>query len=261
MFWPNGTTSKPKVSSKYGDARGGGRKHAGTDFVGYTALHAIADGVVTKAGLHNNDAGHAVVIDSVIEGQTVTICRFHIAAGSATVKVGDKVKAGQRIATMGDTGNATGKCDHVEIRFWKGSSFTTVDPEVWLAARITAGLRPGSKVTKEQAEEISGWLARTYDTYQYWHDVQYWAIRIGAYPQNMHDGVFGPKTAEAELAVWQHYIAPKPDPEPTPEPEPAPNPDPGESADLLTVLKAIQELVIPTAAENGKAARDAIVKP
>jgi hypothetical protein len=139
MLWPNGTRTKPPVSrgGKYGDARGGNRRHAGTDFVGYADLRAILGGTVTLAGPFNNDAGHAVVIDTKLpDGRTVTVCRFHVEPGTIAVRKGQQLAEGAYLGKMGDSGNATGNCDHVEIRFWSNGSFTTVDPEVWIAAQM-----------------------------------------------------------------------------------------------------------------------------
>lgn len=145
--YPNGSTSaKPTVSSPYGPRQGGAFGfHYGTDFVGYSNLKAILGGTVTHAGWMNDAAGNAIVIDSrdPLTGRTVTICRFHVASWS--VKKGQTVSEGAQIGVMGATGNATGKCDHVEMRYWSGGSYTTEDPEKWLAARVQSALRPDQR--------------------------------------------------------------------------------------------------------------------
>lgn len=144
-LWGNGTKTKPAVPAggKYGDGRGGTRRHAGTDFNGYGELRAILGGVVTHVGAFNAAAGHAVVIDTTLpDGRKVTVCRFHVAPGSITVRKGDRVAEGAVIGRMGRSGNATGLCDHLEIRFWAGGSYTTVDPETWIAAAIAAEAAP-----------------------------------------------------------------------------------------------------------------------
>lgn len=139
---PNGGRTMPTVSrgGKYGDSRGGGRTHAGTDFIGYEQGKAILGGTVTHAGPFNSAAGVAVVIDSrdPLTGKTVTICRFH-AEGDVKVRKGQAVSEGQHILDVGATGNATGECDHVEIRYWSGGRFVTVNPETWLNERVGLG--------------------------------------------------------------------------------------------------------------------------
>jgi len=126
------------VSSSYGRRTGGAFSfHYGADFVGYSALRAILPGKVTQVGHMNSNAGNVVVIDSIdpVTRRKVTIVRMHVASWS--VYVGQTVSEGQIIGAMGDTGNASGRCDHVEIRYWSGDDFTTSDPVAWLKARVT----------------------------------------------------------------------------------------------------------------------------
>lgn len=158
--WGNGTGKKPAVSAsgKFGAPRPGGRTHAGADFIGYSDLKAIEGGTVTLAGELNPVAGHAVAIDlpDTIDGCTVTIVRMHVAAGSIRVKVGQQVAAGRLLGTMGDTGNADGTCDHVEIRFWKNNVLQkTVDPEVWIAGRVPSPAVLGAGTATRTAKATS----------------------------------------------------------------------------------------------------------
>ena len=135
-LWGNGSKTKPRVSSKYGPRTGGAFSfHYGTDFIGYSDLKAILGGTVTMATRLNNSAGNTIAIDSKLpDGRVVTIVRMHV--GRMAVRRGQKVSEGQSIGTMGSTGNATGPCDHVEVRFWSGGKMTTVDPEIWLAQQV-----------------------------------------------------------------------------------------------------------------------------
>lgn len=139
MLWPNGTKTKPRVSSPYGADRGGGRKHAGVDFIGYSDVHAILPGRVTFAGHLNDAAGLTTTfdLDERINGALVTVVNMHLDA--IAVKRGDRVGEGERLGKMGDTGNATGNCDHLEIRLWKDGKMTTVDPVGFIEARLNAG--------------------------------------------------------------------------------------------------------------------------
>lgn len=130
MLYPNGTRSRPRVSSPYGprDSRVGVSSfHAGADLIGYDIIHAVSAGVVTFAGWMNGAAGNAIVID---HGNGVTSVYMHNA--SHKVKRGQHVTEGQAIAVMGSTGNATGDCNHLEIRIHGKST----EPLAYIAARL-----------------------------------------------------------------------------------------------------------------------------
>lgn len=114
MLYPNGTDRRPKVSSPYGrrDPRiGVSSFHAGADLIGFSTVHAVAAGRVTFAGRMNNAAGNTIVID---HGNGVTSVYMH--NRSHKVRRGQRVTEGQPIAVMGSTGNASGTCNHLEIR-------------------------------------------------------------------------------------------------------------------------------------------------
>ncbi len=158
----NGTKSKPGVSSGYGPRSGGAFSfHYGCDMIGYSQLRAILGGKVTHAGWMNSDAGNAIAIDSrdPLTGKTVTIVRMHAAAVS--VRVGQTVNEGDVIGTMGKTGNASGNCDHVEIRYWSGGSYTTENPESWFAARVGGGSPAGGPIAADQRRTVAVVNGRT----------------------------------------------------------------------------------------------------
>lgn len=149
FLWPNGSTTRPTISSPYGPRTGGAYSfHYGCDFTGYSEVKAVASGKVTFAGWMNSNAGNAVAYDLGFKGpkgETITIVHMHLYAINA--RIGDLVTAGKRVGFMGDTGNATGRCDHVEIRYWLNGSYTTYNPVEWLGSRIggtTAGTGGGS---------------------------------------------------------------------------------------------------------------------
>src|SRR5690606_15478521 len=125
MRYPNGTTTPPKVSSPYGPRPGVGVSnfHHGTDYIGFTHIHAVADGYVTYSGYMNNAAGNTIRID---HGNGVASRYMHNERN--LVRNGQTVRAGDIIAVMGDTGNATGKCCHLEISI-DGKS---VDPDAYI---------------------------------------------------------------------------------------------------------------------------------
>ena len=112
-----GTAGKPWTSGQFGCVRsGGGQLHEGLDIrclqrdrrgEPTDAVRATADGVVaylnTKPGLSNY--GNYVVIRHQLDGIEVHSLYAHLSAVRAGLKVGDAVRAGEGIATMGRTSN------------------------------------------------------------------------------------------------------------------------------------------------------------
>jgi len=103
--------------------------HDGVDFdpADKTPIHAIAGGVVKVAGDYFG-YGQAVVIDSVVGKLTFETTYGHMTMKSITVKVGAKVRFGQIIGKVGDTGHATGPHLHLGISV----NNKWVDPLAWL---------------------------------------------------------------------------------------------------------------------------------
>lgn len=139
MLYPNGSTRRPEVSSPYGrrDPKiGVSSFHAGADLIGFDTVHAVADGKVTFAGYMNRAAGNTIVID---HGHGVTTIYMHNRAHK--VRAGKRVTAGQPIAVMGSSGNATGLCSHFEVRV-KGRH---VDPLAYVASTIPTTTTTGEE--------------------------------------------------------------------------------------------------------------------
>lgn len=106
-FFDNPT--RGKVTSTFG--RRWGKQHEGIDIASEkgTPIKAADKGTVTFAGWKGN-YGLMVVID---HGDNKSTVYAHCA--TILVEVGDVVEKSQQIATMGDTGNATGFHLHFEI--------------------------------------------------------------------------------------------------------------------------------------------------
>ena len=108
------------VSSPYGwrTLRGYRDFHTGVDLTlpggGSTGAVIVAslDGTVESVRRSNSGYGHCVVIN---HGGGVKTRYAHCLAGSISVSVGQHVSAGQAIARVGRTGNATGPHLHFEI--------------------------------------------------------------------------------------------------------------------------------------------------
>lgn len=108
--------------------------HAGIDLANAigTPIYAVSDGVVIDAG---PTAGYGMWVKLLHADGTVTLYG-HI--NSAVVSVGQRVMAGDQIATMGNRGNSTGPHLHFEVL--QGGS-ERIDPVPWLAKR---GINLGS---------------------------------------------------------------------------------------------------------------------
>ncbi|GAA2535668.1 M23 family metallopeptidase [Mycolicibacterium diernhoferi] len=110
--------------------------HGGIDVAGPigTPILAASDGVVIEVG---PTAGYGALVKLRHSDGTVTLYG-HI--NTWLVSKGQRVMAGDQIATMGNRGNSTGPHLHFEV-LMNGSN--RIDPVPWLAQR---GLSPGSYV-------------------------------------------------------------------------------------------------------------------
>lgn len=120
---------KWKISSKMGwrihPVHKTRKHHNGTDIIGIGKdpiyVHAIANGRVVKARKSNaagGGFGYYVVVRHFIDGKFYTSLYAHLVPNSFQVKVGQKVRAGQILATMGTSGMSTGRHLHLEV--WQG---------------------------------------------------------------------------------------------------------------------------------------------
>ena len=116
----------PLRLDKYGwrDLGSGRHFHHGVDLrSSLNSIVASADGKVSRIWFEQNGFGNAVYIQHANGYET----RYAHLAKSATefVRVGQEVKVGQRIGTMGTTGNSSGVHLHFEIR----KDGQSIDPE------------------------------------------------------------------------------------------------------------------------------------
>ena len=112
------------ISSRYGDTSGRSSGHKGLDIAAPTGTTILAcgDGTVKLAGWYYG-YGYLVIID---HGNGVETYYGH--CSKLYVSKGDKVSAGDKIAAVGATGQATGPHLHLEVRV-NGSY---VDPQKYL---------------------------------------------------------------------------------------------------------------------------------
>lgn len=105
-----------------------GALHAGIDLAGPigTPIYAASDGVVIDAG---PTAGYGAWVKIRHADGTVTLYG-HV--NTWDVQIGQRVMAGDQIATIGNRGNSTGPHCHFEVLV---GGTNRIDPVPWLAAR------------------------------------------------------------------------------------------------------------------------------
>ena len=100
------------VVSRFGEPRGK-RLHEGVDIDGKRGepIVAVSSGVVVYSGSGMRGYGKTVILD---HGEGLSSLYAHNSA--LLVAEGDRVRSGQTIARLGDSGNASGEHCHLEIR-------------------------------------------------------------------------------------------------------------------------------------------------
>lgn len=127
FYWP---TQCKRVTSEFGPRWG--RNHNGIDIGAVQAgvwgdpLYAAESGTVITAGW-SNSAGNWIRIS---HGNGIITVYMH--CSQLMVKVGDKVTRGQKIGTMGSTGNSTGAHLHFEVRV-NGTEYKAVNPRQYIS--------------------------------------------------------------------------------------------------------------------------------
>jgi hypothetical protein len=144
-------------SDDFGDARSGGRTHEGNDLLGtrMQKLVAAVDGTVTSAKLDaSNLSGHMLTIKDA-DGWTYRYLHINNDtpgtddglgtfddAFAPGITTGTKVKAGQHVAFLGDSGNAETTSPHLHFELHRPDG-TVVNP--WTSLRLAKGLPAGTR--------------------------------------------------------------------------------------------------------------------
>lgn len=142
---------KIKITSGYGkrtytiDGKKVTDFHHGVDLVGGTKIYATADGQVVKV-VNKGSKGGTMCLVRIKHANGWESAYYHIKSGSARVKKGDWVKAGQWIATIGNTGKVTGT--HLHFQIDKGGNDTSINPTKYAK---------GQKELKGQRKPASAW--------------------------------------------------------------------------------------------------------
>lgn len=147
--------------------------HQGVDLAksGNIPIYSSAAGTVTRVGVLGT-YGNVVMIVHNIGGKTYETNYAHL--HSFAVKVGQKVKQGQRIGRMGTTGRSTGQHLHFEIHIgrWATGQPNAVNPMDYIT------IAPSLGAIGDDVKELQGLL-----------------VKIGYL--KVVDGSFGPATESA----------------------------------------------------------------
>jgi len=203
--WPDGSTTKqPKVSSGFGPRKSvklpngswSTTNHLGADFVGFSKVKAVRGGVVTLASKDFSGYGGTVIVRFTAQsGSLVDILYGHLS--SLAVKKGQTIDEGDDIGVMGDTGNASGKNLHLEVRYRSGASLSHRDPVAWIGKLVkgsTSAPRPSIALPATVRLGSRGAVVRK---------LQKLLVKRN-HPMPV-DGIFGPRTKEVVLAVQRRH--------------------------------------------------------
>jgi murein DD-endopeptidase MepM/ murein hydrolase activator NlpD len=138
-----------RIASSFGDPRdGGGRDHQGLDIFARrgTRVVAAADGWVTSVG--TNNLGGNVVWIRASRGQS----HYYAHLDEQLVSPGTRVRAGEPIGTVGNTGNARTTAPHLHFGIYRRGS-GAIDPFPFV---FTGGASP-APVTAD-IDALGSWL-------------------------------------------------------------------------------------------------------
>lgn len=186
-----GTAYPDKFTSGFGPRWG--TMHEGADIasgVG-TPIFSFADGVVAQAGPAQG-FGAYIVIDHDGYGEFFSTLYGHVFEKDILVSVGDKVKAGQQIASEGYNGGVEPpgpQGSHLHFEVHPGGYRNPVDPEPWLNKAVAPGSTEtkqgppknktvSNRANKPQREETAGELTPVPEVFNEAH-MQVDSVRIG----------------------------------------------------------------------------------
>lgn len=158
MRWSNGSVTRPHVSSPFGPRKspgnGGSTYHRGSDFTGFSQVHAVASGRVVVTGTPSGWSGGGRQV--WIQHDGFYSKSMHLA--STAVSNGQWVNEGEIIGVMGRTGTATGVHLHLEITLGTVhySNSGQVDPVAFLSARVSAGVDWPARTRYGAAHVVEG---------------------------------------------------------------------------------------------------------
>lgn len=156
----NCPVENPRLTSPFGWRNIGRGKewHQGVDLASPKAglkvpIYASADGVVTRSQTMGT-YGNIVMILHTLGGKTYETNYAHL--DSRMVKVGDKVKQGQQIGIMGNTGGSFGVHLHFEIHNgrWTTGQPNAIDPMKHINLNTCKPLEKEGELTMSHYNEL-----------------------------------------------------------------------------------------------------------
>ncbi|MEO6252386.1 MAG: M23 family metallopeptidase [Ferruginibacter sp.] len=139
-----------KVGGFFGDYRNGGRSHKGMDIYAKkgTPVVAVCDGIITSTKTEKL-GGKTVRLRAA--GKSWTAYYAHL--DKLGVSVGQRVKKGETIGTIGNTGNAKRRPSHLHFGIYGGGRAVNPMPYVKNSKKI---INPGSMVVRKKINTRSG---------------------------------------------------------------------------------------------------------
>ena len=139
LFPVRGRVDFGERDARYGAWRGG-HVHEGQDMFARagTPLVAIRDGRVVETG---NDGGRGNYVAMWSRDVRRTFVYLHMLHPSR-VRVGERVRTGQRVGSVGCTGSCWGDHLHLEVRRGKGTTARSLDPLPLLRRLAARRARP-----------------------------------------------------------------------------------------------------------------------
>jgi murein DD-endopeptidase MepM/ murein hydrolase activator NlpD len=120
------------IGGLFGDARDGGqRRHEGLDIFAPRGTHAVAaaDGIVLSAGANRLGGNVVWLLDS---SRGLTYYYAHL--DEHAVRSGERVRAGETVGLIGNTGNARRAPPHLHFAIYPGGGEGAVDARPFVAA-------------------------------------------------------------------------------------------------------------------------------
>ena len=245
--WPNGSRTRPDFSSTWQSYKG----HNGLDMKNFDINHAVLGGTVVTARWSILGGGWIVEI-LADDGH---LHRYLHNLKGLLVKRGQRVETGQRLGYQGSTGKSTGKHLHFAVR--KGGRWGNyIDPLPYLQALIGSAPAGGNTTLIIDTEQESDMRSiKNEKTGEHALVGEFTFTLMNAGFANPEAKVWNPNGVHILVsdAEWKNiqYLA-------------------SQNAKRLAVTTAAPAVIdyaklaalikVPTAAENGAAARAAIVK-
>lgn len=134
-------------------APGATTSHGGVDLAtkNGSPIYAVAAGVVTAAVSGTSSVAGHIDIRHTVGKVTYTTKYLHVWSATTYVKVGQVVKAGQRISSVGTSGNTTGPHLHLELWEQTAGGNKQLDPVPWLKSRGVDVAGQATRITAKTA--------------------------------------------------------------------------------------------------------------